>query len=92
MSAGWPVAAISALHHDDRKIGDAEHDVCELLDHEDRDAGVGDVAHQAVELLDDEGGEAHRHLVEEQDGRLGHERPRHRQHSLLAARQRSGQL
>jgi hypothetical protein len=37
------------------------------------------------DLLHERRREAHRRLVEEQDARLGHQRPAHRQHLLLAA-------
>ena len=92
MSRGPSRRGNPALHHDDREVGDAEHDVGELLDNQDRDAGRGDVGHQPVQLLDHDRSEAHRHLVEQQDGRLGDQRPRHGQHPLLAAGERSGEL
>ena len=53
---------------------------------------AGDVGDELVQLLDDERGQAHRQLVEQQQRRVGGEGAGHRQHLLLAARQRAGEL
>ena len=47
-------------------------------------------AHDREQPLDDDRCEAEAHLVDEQALRFGHERPRHRQHLLLAAREQTG--
>ena len=44
------------------------------------------------DVLDQVRREAHGGLVQQQDARLGHQRPAHGQHLLLAARQRAGDL
>jgi hypothetical protein len=80
------------VEHDSRDIGNAEDLVGELLDDDDREAVAGDVGNVLVELLDEDRGEAHRELVDEEHGRVGRERAGHREHLLLAARQRSGRL
>ena len=51
-----------------------------------------DLGDDAVQLLDDERRQAHRQLVEQQHGRIGREATGHREHLLLAARHRAGQL
>ena len=49
-------------------------------------------ADRVEDRVDEHRGEAHRRLVEQQDPRLGHQRPAHRQHLLLAAAERAGDL
>ena len=50
------------------------------------------VADRVEDRVDEHRGETHRRLVEQQHLRLRHERPAHRQHLLLAAAQRAGDL
>ena len=45
-----------------------------------------------VQLFDDDRRETHRQLVEEEERRVGGEAARHREHLLLAARQRAREL
>ena len=55
-------------------------------------AAPGYAGHLAVEPLDRQRGQAHRQLVEHQHRRVGGQAAGQRQHLLLAARQRAGQL
>ena len=64
----------------------------ELLDDQDRQPLAGDRADDLVEVLDDERREAHRELVEQQHLRVGRHGAGHREHLLLAARQRAREL
>src|SRR5689334_23984625 len=89
---GRPGVLDAAVQHDPGDVGDAEDLVHELFDDEDREPQRCDRAHVLVQLLDDDRREAHRQFVDEQHRRVGGECPRHRQHLLLAARQRAGGL
>ena len=77
------------MQHDPGPVGEPEDLVRELLDDQDRQARRRDPAHVLVQLLDDDRRETHRQLVDEQHGGLGRERPGHREHLLLAARERA---
>src|SRR5918994_338605 len=81
-----------AVHHDRRPVGDAEHRPGELLDHQDRDALARHLPHDLVELLHHDRCQPHGQLVEDEHRRVGDQRPRHRQHLLLATRQQPRQL
>ena len=63
-----------------------------LLDQEDRRALAVELGHDVENLAHHERSETERRLVHQQEARPRHERPRHRQHLLLAARERAGQL
>ena len=81
------------MQHDPGLRRDAEHIVCELLDDQDRDRlALGDLGDDLVEALDDDRREAHRELVDHEHGRVDDERAGERQHLLLTARQRAGEL
>src|SRR5207253_5855492 len=73
-------------------IGDPERRSSRLFDDEDREALRGEVRHHLVQLGDDERRETHRDLVEEQQLGIGGQRPRHREHLLLPAGERAGNL
>ena len=92
ISAGSPVATTPTVGHHGGVVGDPQRGARELLDAQDGDAVGGDLADGVVELVDDQRRQPHRQLVEQQQGRVGGQRPRHREHLLLAARQRAGQL
>ncbi len=78
------IAASSAM--DERRLD-------ELLHHDDGQPLRRDqLADDLVELVDDDRGQAHGELVEQQDLRVGRQRPGHGEHPLLAARQRARQL
>ena len=62
-----------------------------LLDEQDRH-GLGRLGERIGDLVDDARREALRGLVDEQQPVLVHERPRERDHLLLAARERAGAL
>src|SRR6266508_4951453 len=81
-----------AVEHDRCDVGNAEHRACELFHDENRDAGAGEVGDALVELGDDDRGETHRQLVEQEQRGIGSERSGHRQHLLLAAGHRAGEL
>jgi hypothetical protein len=82
----------AAVQHDGGDVAHAEHGLDELLDDEDRQAASREVGDALVELFDDERCEAHRQLVEQQHRRVGGDRTGHREHLLLASRQRPGEL
>ena len=63
-----------------------------LLDDQQRRAGVADRLERAVHLVDDDRRETERELVGDQQPRLLDEHARERQHALLAARERAGEL
>src|SRR3990172_8717008 len=73
-------------------VGDREREVRVILDDEDGDAGVVHLLDDLEVLLDEDRREPHRGLVHEQELRARHERPSHRHHLLLAARERSREL
>ena len=73
-------------------VGDRERDVRVLLDDENGHPGLVHLLDDLEVSLDEDRGEAHRGLVHEQEPGAGHERPPHRQHLLLAARERAGEL
>ncbi len=74
------------------RVATPEHCLGELLDDQDRQPVAGQLGDPLVELLDDERGEPHRQVVEHQQRRVRRQRARHRQHLLLATRQRAGEL
>ena len=73
-------------------VGDRERDVRVLLDDEHGDALVVHLLDDLEALLDEDRSEPHRRLVHQQQLRVRHQRAAHRDHLLLAARERSGQL
>src|SRR5262249_31624058 len=81
----------SALQHISA-IGDCQGHGRVLLHHEDRDPALADTQDLLELLLDQDRREAHRGFVHAQEARAGHQRPRHRQHLLLAARERAAAL
>ena len=73
-------------------VGDLERHVHVLLDDEHAGIGlVGDAPHDRQQALDDDRRQPEAHLVDEQALRLRRQRPGHRQHLLLAARQQAGE-
>ncbi len=80
------------VQHDRRVVRDAEDRAGELLDHQDRHAFPGNSGDDFVKLLDDDRGEPHRQLVEEQQRRIDGETAGEREHLLLTARERAGEL
>src|SRR5262249_25433776 len=82
-----------AVDHHVAAMGELEGMVGVLLDQEDGHLLLlVDVADDLEDLLDDQRREAERRLVEQQQPRPAHQRPRDRQHLLLAARQRAAAL
>src|SRR5437870_9840867 len=81
-----------ALDHDGSIIRHFQGYRRELLDHEDGHTVRGDPPDDRVQLLDDLRCETHRDLVQEEQPRLGGDGPGQREHLLLAARERSGEL
>ena len=72
-------------------VGDLEREVDVLLDEQDAGTGVvGDLAQHGEQPFDDDRRQAEAHLVDHQQLGLRGQRPRHRQHLLLAARQQPG--
>src|SRR5580765_1405668 len=63
-----------------------------LLDEQDGRALLVDLDDRLEDPLDEDRGEPHRRLVEQQERRMGHERPADRDHLLLAAGECSGLL
>src|SRR5206468_8296177 len=63
-----------------------------LLDQQDRDALGVDPGDDLEDLVDDLRRQAERGLVEQQEARHRHQRPPDRDHLLLAARERAGEL
>src|SRR5712691_7995918 len=61
-----------------------------LLDQQQRRARLGQAVEELEDLVDDLGGQAHRHLVEEDDRRVRQVGPGEGQHLLLAAGERPG--
>src|SRR5581483_4326821 len=68
-------------------VGDRKRHVRVLLDDEDRDAGLVHLLDDLEVALDEDGREAHRRLVHQEQLRPRHQRPPHRDHLLLPARQ-----
>src|SRR6188472_3611405 len=73
-------------------VGDRERDVRVLLDDQHRDARLVDLLDDLEAPLDEHRREAHRRLVHEQQLWLRHQRATHRNHLLLAAGKRPGEL
>ncbi len=73
-------------------IGQVECQRCVLLDEQDADPGLVDRSEDAEDLAHDQGRQTQRRLVEQQEPRTQHQRARHREHLLLAARERPGRL
>src|SRR5262245_41555766 len=73
-------------------VRDREGHVRILLDDQHGDARLVDLLDDLEAPLDEDRREPHRRLVHKQELRLRHQRPSHRDHLLLAARQRSGEL
>src|SRR6185295_6355928 len=73
-------------------VGDRQRLEGVLLDQQDRRALLVDLLDRREHLLDEDRREAERGLVEQQQSRLGHERPPDRKHLLLAAGQRPALL
>src|SRR5215217_3049773 len=73
-------------------LGDLEREVRVLLDQEDRGALLVDLGDRLVDALDEDRGDAHRGLVEQQQGRLRHQGTPDGEHLLLAARHRAALL
>src|SRR2546427_3145816 len=63
-----------------------------LLHHQDAEAAPVDLLDLLEQPLHDLGGEAEGGLVHQQEPRLRHQRPRDREHLLLASRERPGHL
>ena len=73
-------------------MGDLQRLAGVLLDHQDGDAHAVDLAHQGEDVPHHQGGEAERGLVHQQELRRRDERARDRNHLLLPAAERAGDL
>src|ERR671925_586197 len=71
-------------------VGDGEGLVGVLLDQQHRGAAGVDLADDGEDLLDQHRGQPQGGLVQQHEGRLGHEASADRQHLLLAAAERAG--
>ena len=72
-------------------VGDRQGHVDVLLhDQHARACLVGHAPHDRHHALHDDGGQTHAHLVDQQHLGLGHQRPGHGQHLLLAPREQAG--
>ena len=94
-SATWPGAPRErdlALLHQEELVGDLQRHVRVLLDHEDGDAVAVQLLDDVEDPLDDQRRQAHRRFIHHQELGPAHQCARHRQHLLLAARQRAGGL
>ena len=72
-----------------RAVGERDRALRTLLDEQHREAAVADRGERLEDDVDDARREPERRLVEQQDVRLGDERPRDRELLLLAARERA---
>ena len=81
-----------AVFHDVAIVGDFERGGSKLLDEQHRDFFLLQPPDDREHLFDEARRKPHRRLVQQQHLRLKHQRARHRQHLLFAARQRAGQL
>ena len=79
------------LHHD-HPVAQVEGVRHVLLDDEQRGARVAQTGERLVDPVDDGRRQAERELVGDQQLRRLDQHPGHRQHPLLAARQRAGDL
>ena len=77
----------AAVRDHDDLVGEGQRHAEVLLHHEQVHAFVAQAATRLDELVHDDGGEALRRFVHDQEPRLGHECPGHRQHLLLAPRE-----
>src|SRR3990170_633234 len=75
------------LAHEVDAVGEGHRDLQVVLDEEDRHAGLVDLGQDVADLLDQERGEALGGLVDQQQAGVAHQRPRDREHLLLAAGQ-----
>ena len=91
-SAALPSRTTAPGREDVAAVGDRQRDVRVLLDDEHRDTRVVHLLDDLEAALDEHRREAHRRLVHQQQLRLRHQRAAHRDHLLLAARQRAGEL
>ena len=91
-SFGRARRAGAALGQHIAAIGLGERCARVLLDHQHGDAARGEAAHQREQLADHLGRKTGGGLVEHHEARLGHQRPRDRQHLPLAAREHPGLL
>src|SRR5437588_600981 len=82
----------SARLEDVAAVGDRERHVRVLLDDQHRDTRLVHLPDDLEVPLDEDRREPHRGLVHEQELRLRHECPAHRDHLLLAAGERPGEL
>jgi hypothetical protein len=74
-----------------RRVRQRENDVLLAQHHGDR-RGIAQQRQRLRDLLQDDWRQAQRRLIQNQQLRLHHQRPRDGQHLLLAARQRRGRL
>src|SRR5919108_4168775 len=89
---GRRVVADHALLHDVDAVGDAERERHVLLDEQDRDAVLVQHLNDVADLRDHARHQPLGRLVEQDDARLEHHRPRDGEHLLLAARERAARL
>src|SRR5437868_4442531 len=76
-----------------RGVCELERESRVLLDQQDRDLLLAiDPTHDREDVLDDERCETERWLVQQKQRGSGHQRPRDREHLLLASRERAGLL
>src|SRR5437660_882332 len=75
------------------RIGEFQRELRVLLDNQDGDLVVAvDLAEDSEQVAHDQGRQSERGFVQQHQPRPQHQRARHRQHLLLAARQRAGLL
>src|SRR5687767_11427416 len=86
-----PVPHHAALFEHVVMIGQAGQRLHVLVDQEDRQAAALEPLEARPDLVTDERGQALGRLVEDQQHRIGHERPADRQHLLLAAGERAAE-
>ena len=82
----------AAVFHDVGAVGDAQGLIRVLLYEEHGRAVRVDLLDDRENLLDDDRREAERRLVEQEQGRTGHDRAGNGEHLLLAARKRAARL
>src|SRR5262249_26896635 len=91
------VGSLSLEHHASRRqnvaaVGDGQRHVRVLLDDENRDTCLVHLLDDREAALDEDRREPHRRLVHQQESGPRHQRTAHRDHLLLAARERACEL
>ena len=83
---------IAALGHHDDPVADVAHDVHVVLDEHHGNALDPQALHVAEQRLGERRVHAGHRLVEHDQLRVGHHRPRHLEQLALPARERAGEL